>query len=119
MGEVYPSHDMRLERDVALKPANGPRYGHIARAALRTGGEARRAARISKLDYRTGARTLWREFGPTDAAGIAGFDSIAMTPSGRGYSDRIATIGCTDAARRAGARLARSAISTAIAQPAA
>ncbi len=39
-------------------------------------------ARISKLDYRTGTRTVWREFAPADAAGIAGFESIAMTPSG-------------------------------------
>ena len=34
------------------------------------------------------------------------------------YIDRIATIGCTDAARRAGARLATIATSTAIAAPA-
>ena len=33
------------------------------------------------------------------------------------YIDRIATIGCTDAARRAGTRLARTATSTAIAAP--
>ena len=33
------------------------------------------------------------------------------------YSDRMATIGGTDAARRAGARLARTATSTAIAEP--
>jgi hypothetical protein len=34
------------------------------------------------------------------------------------YSDRMATIGCTDAARRAGATLATTAMSTAIAGPA-
>jgi hypothetical protein len=39
-------------------------------------------ARIFTLDYRTGTRTLWREFAPADAAGITGFDSITMTPSG-------------------------------------
>jgi hypothetical protein len=39
-------------------------------------------ARIFKLDYRTGTRTLWREFAPADPAGIAGFGIIAMTPSG-------------------------------------
>ena len=39
-------------------------------------------ARIFQLDYRTGARTLWREFAPADAAGIDGFGMIAMTPSG-------------------------------------
>ena len=33
------------------------------------------------------------------------------------YTDRMATIGWTDAARRAGARLARTATSTAIAAP--
>ena len=37
--------------------------------------------------------------------------------SGKSYTDRIATIGCTDAARRAGARLASTATSTAIAGP--
>jgi hypothetical protein len=39
-------------------------------------------ARIFKLDYRTGTRTLWREFAPADAAGIAGFPLVAMTPNG-------------------------------------
>ena len=36
---------------------------------------------------------------------------------GKSYTDRMATIGWTDAARRAGARLARTATSTAIAGP--
>jgi len=39
-------------------------------------------ARIFKLDYRTGARTLWREFAPADPAGIAGFHTITMTRNG-------------------------------------
>ena len=38
---------------------------------------------IFKLDYRTGERTLWRQFAPTDPAGISGFHQIAMTPDGR------------------------------------
>jgi hypothetical protein len=36
-------------------------------------------AKIFELDYRTGQRTLWREFTPSDPAGIAGIHSVAMT----------------------------------------
>jgi hypothetical protein len=43
--------------------------------------------------------------------------SLASSPQ-KSYSDRMATIGWTDAARRAGARLAVIATSTAIAAPA-
>ena len=39
-------------------------------------------ARIFKLDFRTGARALWREFAPADPAGIAGFHVVAMTRTG-------------------------------------
>jgi serine/threonine protein kinase len=39
--------------------------------------------RIFKLDYRTGQRTLWREFTPADPAGIAGIRTISMTADGR------------------------------------
>ena len=39
-------------------------------------------ARIFKLDFRTGARTLWREFAPADPAGIAGFHIVSMTRTG-------------------------------------
>ena len=40
-------------------------------------------ARIYQLDYRTGQRTLWREFSPSDPAGIRGFQPIVMTADGR------------------------------------
>jgi WD40 repeat protein len=40
-------------------------------------------ARIFSIDYRTGARTLWREFTPADPAGIAGIPQIVMTPDSR------------------------------------
>ena len=39
--------------------------------------------RIFKLDYRTGQRTLWREFTPADPAGISGIRTISMTADGR------------------------------------
>jgi serine/threonine protein kinase len=39
--------------------------------------------RIFKLDYRTGQRSLWREFTPADPAGIAGIRTISMTADGR------------------------------------
>ena len=39
-------------------------------------------ARIFELDYPTGQRTLWREFTPSDPAGIAGIHSVAMTADG-------------------------------------
>lgn len=38
--------------------------------------------RLYSLDYRTGQRTLWREFTPADPTGIAGIRSIAMSPGG-------------------------------------
>jgi hypothetical protein len=40
-------------------------------------------ARVFRVDYRTGARRLWREFTPADPAGIAGIPSIAMTADGQ------------------------------------
>ena len=39
--------------------------------------------RIYALDFITGQRTLWREFTPSDPAGISGFPSIAMTDDGQ------------------------------------
>ena len=39
-------------------------------------------AQIFTLDYRTGQRTLFREFAPADPAGISGFGWIVMTPDG-------------------------------------
>jgi hypothetical protein len=40
-------------------------------------------ARVFRLDYRTGARQLWREFQPGDPAGIGGIPGIAMTADGK------------------------------------
>ena len=40
-------------------------------------------AQIFKLDYRTGQRTLFKEFAPADPAGIASFGWVVMTPDGR------------------------------------
>jgi hypothetical protein len=40
-------------------------------------------AQIFKVDYRTGERTLFREFTPADPAGIAGFVWVVMSPDGR------------------------------------
>jgi hypothetical protein len=40
-------------------------------------------AKIFELDYRSGKRTLWREFAPTDPAGIPGFPSIVVSADGR------------------------------------
>jgi serine/threonine protein kinase len=37
---------------------------------------------IDALDYRTGARSLWREFMPADPTGIRGVRSIVMSPGG-------------------------------------
>jgi DNA-binding beta-propeller fold protein YncE len=39
--------------------------------------------RIYRLDYRTGARQLWREFMPGDPAGVAGVPTVVMTADGR------------------------------------
>jgi len=38
--------------------------------------------RVYALDYRTGARSLWREFMPGDPTGIRGVKSIVMSPGG-------------------------------------
>lgn len=39
--------------------------------------------RIFRLNFRTGERTLWREFMPGDPAGIDGIRTIVMSPDGR------------------------------------
>jgi hypothetical protein len=39
--------------------------------------------RLYALNYRTGQRTLWREFASADPTGLAGVRSIAMAPGGR------------------------------------
>jgi len=39
--------------------------------------------RIDRVDFRTGERRLWREFQPGDPAGIAGFQTVAMSADGR------------------------------------
>jgi len=36
-------------------------------------------ATIYKLDYRTGQRSVWREFSPADPAGISGFNTIVVS----------------------------------------
>jgi hypothetical protein len=39
--------------------------------------------RIWRLDYRTGSRSLWREFMPADPGGIAGIPTVVMSADGR------------------------------------
>ena len=52
--------------------------------------------RIYSLDYRTGQRTLWREFSPADPTGIIGVSSVVATPDGRlvayNYLRRLSTL---------------------------
>jgi hypothetical protein len=43
-------------------------------------------ARVFRVDFRTGQRTLWRQFVPADSAGVAGIDSFVMTPDARAYA---------------------------------
>ena len=44
------------------------------------------AARVFRLDLKTGKRMLWKELFPEDPAGVVGTDSVRLTPDGRSYA---------------------------------
>jgi Tol biopolymer transport system component len=43
-------------------------------------------ARMEQLDLATGRRTVWKELGPADLAGVRAITSIVMTPDARWYA---------------------------------
>jgi serine/threonine protein kinase len=74
-GSAFPIAGMRPD-EVAIRFAAGDRHLFVY-------DRDRLPAQIFKLDYRTGQRTLFKEFAPADPAGITSFRWIVMTPDGR------------------------------------
>ncbi len=44
------------------------------------------AARVFRLDLKTGKRVLWKELFPEDPAGVVGTDAVRLTPDGKSYA---------------------------------
>ena len=106
-------HEASLERGESGKHINGEGGSVLKGTALGTLESPFLSACASTIGPNEIIGTRLEQLGPEPAA-ASGFFRFPRT---RFYSERMATIGRTDAARRAGARLARTATSIAIAAP--
>jgi len=51
--------------------------------------------RIDRIDVATGKRELWKNFGPSDLAGVQRFERVAMAPGGGSYVYSTERVFCT------------------------